>query len=268
MTKTKINQDKNPGYWLASSNLAYYNSLEGFKKYSEIDWGNRGNNKIEVGDIVYIYLTKPEQKIAIKTVVTKSGYGPDELLEDESQINRDEDEEICEHFIRLKLVHFIDSEFLGIDELRKHGVNGNLQGKRRIPKQTLSYIQYHEKSDNPNVVSMEELDKELENNILFSKHSSAADREKRLEKANKHPVEIQVISRGFKRNADVIVAVLERANGVCERCNFTAPFIRKKDGTPYLEVHHKIQLANGGEDSIENAIAVCPNCHREMHFGV
>jgi len=45
-------------------------------------------------------------------------------------------------------------------------------------------------------------------------------------------------------------------------------FIRKKDNTPYLEVHHKIQLAEGGEDSIENAIAVCPNCHRELHFGI
>jgi len=65
----------------------------------------------------------------------------------------------------------------------------------------------------------------------------------------------------------VIVEVLKRANGICERCKSKAPFIRKKDHTPYLEVHHKVFLANGGEDSIENAIAVCPNCHRELHFG-
>ncbi|OOL15317.1 hypothetical protein BXQ27_32765, partial [Klebsiella aerogenes] len=27
-------------------------------------------------------------------------------------------------------------------------------------------------------------------------------------------------------------------------------------------------LSNGGEDSVENAIALCPNCHRQAHFGV
>lgn len=45
-----------------------------------------------------------------------------------------------------------------------------------------------------------------------------------------------------------------------------APFLRKKDNSPYLEVHHIITLANGVDDTVENAIAVCPNCHRELHF--
>ncbi|MGH8437576.1 MAG: HNH endonuclease [Pseudomonas sp.] len=33
------------------------------------------------------------------------------------------------------------------------------------------------------------------------------------------------------------------------------------------EVHHKVRLADGGLDTVENAIAVCPNCHRQAHFG-
>uniref|UniRef100_UPI003D06D395 HNH endonuclease n=1 Tax=Alcaligenes faecalis TaxID=511 RepID=UPI003D06D395 len=61
--------------------------------------------------------------------------------------------------------------------------------------------------------------------------------------------------------------VLERASGSCEACKEPAPFKRKSDGTPYLEVHHRIQLAHGGEDTVENAIALCPNCHRKAHFG-
>jgi 5-methylcytosine-specific restriction protein A len=63
------------------------------------------------------------------------------------------------------------------------------------------------------------------------------------------------------------VEILLRANGVCEKCKNPAPFFRAKDDTPFLEIHHKIHLANGGEDTIENAIAVCPNCHREFHYG-
>jgi 5-methylcytosine-specific restriction endonuclease McrA len=37
-----------------------------------------------------------------------------------------------------------------------------------------------------------------------------------------------------------------------------APFNRTKDNSPYLEVHHKKRLSEGGEDSVKNAIALCP----------
>ncbi|MCS6180042.1 HNH endonuclease [Shewanella baltica] len=53
----------------------------------------------------------------------------------------------------------------------------------------------------------------------------------------------------------------------CEHCEKTAPFFRTKGGTPYLEVLHQILLSNGGEDTVKNAIALCQNCHRKLHFG-
>ena len=56
----------------------------------------------------------------------------------------------------------------------------------------------------------------------------------------------------------------QRAGGICQLCGNPAPFNRS-DGTPYLESHHIDWLANGGEDSIENTVALCPNCHRKMH---
>ncbi|MFL9918022.1 HNH endonuclease signature motif containing protein [Paraburkholderia fungorum] len=61
--------------------------------------------------------------------------------------------------------------------------------------------------------------------------------------------------------------VLLRADGTCEGCGQSAPF-QRADGTPYLEVHHRRRLADGGEDTVENAIALCPNCHRERHCGI
>ncbi len=251
-------------YWIASSKPSVYDSIKGFETHSEIDWGNAGHNKINVGDIVYIYITQPEQRIAIKTEVIKTAYSTDELLGGEGQFNR---YDTCDDFIRLKLVHFIDSTSLGIEDLHKHGIRGNIQGKRRISDETLSYIKYYEKSENSNTVSIEELNNELGRSITFSRDSSTKEREERLDKVNKQPDQIEIRSRGFRRNADVIVTVLNRANGICEKCKQKAPFIRKKDNTPYLEVHHKQQLSEGGDDSVENAIAVCPNCHRELHFG-
>jgi 5-methylcytosine-specific restriction protein A len=69
----------------------------------------------------------------------------------------------------------------------------------------------------------------------------------------------------FKRSAEVAEWVLKHAKGVCEHCSAPAPFVTR-DGTAYLEVHHVKPLADGGADTVENAVAVCPNCHRAAHY--
>ncbi len=119
-----------------------------------------------------------------------------------------------------------------------------------------------------NSAFLEKFESDLDKKLSVCKLSSSEIRKKRISKESNKPEEIQIISRGFKRNPDVIIEVLLRANGKCEHCHSNAPFLRKKDNSPYLEVHHEITLADGGDDTLENAIAVCPNCHKEMHFGV
>lgn len=96
---------------------------------------------------------------------------------------------------------------------------------------------------------------------------SPSDRALRLANAPRKPEQIQVIARAFKRNPDVIAEVLNRAAGKCERCLSPAPFLRASDGSPFLEVHHRHSLAGGGDDTVGNALALCPNCHREHHYG-
>jgi len=111
------------------------------------------------------------------------------------------------------------------------------------------------------------VDASLLDEVEGSLSDSAAAREGRLAAASKLPESIQVISRAFRRNADVIAAVLIRSNGTCEECHSPAPFLRATDNSPYLEVHHRKLLSAGGEDTVANAIALCPNCHRKLHFG-
>jgi len=120
----------------------------------------------------------------------------------------------------------------------------------------------------PESAVQSELNEELDRAVEKSLNSSSEARKKRLAESPTIPEEIQTISKGYRRNPDVIAEVLERANGHCERCNNKAPFIRVKDGSPYLEVHHKKMLSQGGEDTVDNAIATCPNCHRELHYGL
>lgn len=93
-------------------------------------------------------------------------------------------------------------------------------------------------------------------------------RKQRLNSANKLPKKDSTSVIRYRRNPDVIAEVLIRAKGICEECREKAPFLRASNNSPYLEVHHKIQLSQGGEDTVQNAIAVCPNCHRRLHYGL
>ena len=85
-------------------------------------------------------------------------------------------------------------------------------------------------------------------------------------KGNANPSRKVATSDEFFRDPQVKAWVWQNADGVCELCRNAAPFKNAK-GHPYLEVHHVIPLSEEGRDMHTNAVALCPNCHRECHFG-
>ena len=119
----------------------------------------------------------------------------------------------------------------------------------------------------PGLPSSEAKAAEFKAAVVASQQDSDASRTTRLLQANPMPSVQVVTSRVYRRNPDVVAAVLSRAKGVCEACASAAPFTRRHDGTPYLEVHHVVLLAEGGQDTVQNAKALCPNCHRKAHHG-
>jgi 5-methylcytosine-specific restriction endonuclease McrA len=80
------------------------------------------------------------------------------------------------------------------------------------------------------------------------------------------PTATEVKRQEFKRSPRVVAQVLGKAEGRCDLCKRPSPFVDAND-EPYLEVHHVRLLSEGGVDRVYNAVAVCPNCHRELHFG-
>lgn len=85
---------------------------------------------------------------------------------------------------------------------------------------------------------------------------------------NAQPNRVLVYRENIIRCAQVRAHVLLMAQGVCQTCKNPGPFISRTTGQPYLEVHHIIPLADCGPDTIDNCIALCPNCHRKYHFGI
>ena len=73
-----------------------------------------------------------------------------------------------------------------------------------------------------------------------------------------------VQTKVYHRDPTIAAYVKKRAKGYCQLCGQKAPFY-DQDGEPYLECHHIVWLSNGGMDSPNNCVALCPNCHRKMH---
>ena len=112
-----------------------------------------------------------------------------------------------------------------------------------------------------------------ESNIIFdlaiyqSLQDSPETRLKRLSKARTYPKSQSLTTKVYMRNPDVIAHRLFLAHGICEDCKNPAPFYRKSDNSPYLEVHHIVPLSQNGTDTLDNTVALCPNCHRKRHLG-
>jgi len=68
----------------------------------------------------------------------------------------------------------------------------------------------------------------------------------------------------YEKNVYVAELARRKANGCCQLCEQPAPF-RDRHGRPFLETHHIEWIAAGGEDTIDNTVALCPNCHAKMH---
>jgi len=118
-----------------------------------------------------------------------------------------------------------------------------------------------------NLSSFDEIIRKQEKAVKNAKKISSRKRKEILEKSLKKPTKTNVNLSVFNRNPYVVAEVLCRAKGFCEYCKQAAPFLRDADNSPYLEVHHIIPLSEGGDDTVENSIALCPNCHRMAHYG-
>jgi len=145
-------------------------------------------------------------------------------------------------------------------------------GEFRVPNQVANTLKTlaTQKQEEQIIITIDRpIDAEVhfENEVRKSASDSSDERRRRLKKAKKLPKAILTKSVVFERNPDVVAEVLYQAKGACGLCGKNAPFLRKTDRSPYLEVHHKIRIIDGGEDTVANAIALCPNCHRKEHFG-
>lgn len=141
-------------------------------------------------------------------------------------------------------------EFEYVSHFSKNAVNGDDSEKFRIELSPANHGPTDVTRGDVDQLTVEELhEKALENGANSEEHEITRLMESRITRS-------EIVKRYALRVAD----------GVCQGCGEEAPF-DGVDGEPFLEVHHLHRQSDGGPDHPDNVIALCPNCHRRVHYG-
>lgn len=107
-------------------------------------------------------------------------------------------------------------------------------------------------------------EKNIEDLLKKAKDASELNKEESNKIGSSKPFHRQVRINYYDRSKEIRDIVKYLANGRCTLCEEKAPF--NVDNVPFLHVHHIEYLAKGGSDTIDNCVAVCPNCHAKIHM--
>lgn len=117
-------------------------------------------------------------------------------------------------------------------------------------------------------IGQEELSQEtsekLINKVLPKKSRLEAIREKIAESEREKTDYVELKGKKIRRNQLIVAYVKETAGYKCQACGFS---FEKKDGSRYVEAAHIKQLAKSHMDTIDNMVALCPNCHKKFDLG-
>lgn len=128
--------------WMISANSKIYDHAGSFAERGYIDW--RQFRNYEVGDIVYIYYSKPIKRIGFKAVVEKTEMETGEISDDKRYWKEKEEYyNGLKHnrFFRLKLLKSFDDERLDLYHLLDNGLSAAPQGGIKLEGEILSYIE-------------------------------------------------------------------------------------------------------------------------------
>ncbi|GAA0115359.1 HNH endonuclease [Clostridium senegalense] len=126
--------------WIITSNSNIFKTYEAFKKLGYVDW--RQKVKLKIGDIVYIYCTRPLKKVIFKTIVDKINMKFEDTVDDrEFWVDKEKYIKFKkEQYCRLRLLQNVDTEKLQLNMLIQNGLKSAPQCAIRINEKLSRYI--------------------------------------------------------------------------------------------------------------------------------
>ena len=247
----KMNTQENKGkqYWLISSNDSIFKLEECLNETNLVDW--QGSFSPKVGDIVFIYRTRPIQRICYKTEVISINIPYRNTMNDykfwgeKHSPKGATDPNTLYH--RLSLLEESTSMSLHLEELKKQGMKGVPQGPRKLSGQLLEYI-LSAFSSSPNG------------------YDEITDTGNYFEGALK-----QVYVNKYERDRNARDKCIEANGCVCRVCGMNFEKIYGELGKGFIHVHHIVPISTIGKEyklnPVKDLVPVCPNCHAMLHRG-
>ena len=100
-------------------------------------------NKVQEGDIVYLYITAPYKRVEYKMVVERANISSHDAFDDRaySLLNKPTTLLESDKVVRLKYVDRVQTSDLSYQKLREHGFALTMQANRLLTEETANYIE-------------------------------------------------------------------------------------------------------------------------------
>ena len=115
---------------------------------------------------------------------------------------------------------------------------------------------------------MELLKNEIEQDTLegyLEKHKSREQIIEELLKSRTSYDELITIKRVQYKRDNYAIALIKLIRG--HKCQICTKEIIKKDGKKYIEAAHIVPKSVKGNETFDNILLLCPNCHKEFDLG-
>lgn len=237
-------------YWIVPSNNRYYRLDDRLSKYETISWRQRQN--FEVGDVIFIYTTRPSSRITYQMSVIGANQSFSKYNNDkEYWVNQEEYAKKVINFKRFaefKLVRrFPSDERLTYDNLKARGLN-TIQMSHRINGALLDYILSSISDIDAGNMFPEEIGEE---ETLFEGATS------------------KVLVNRYERNSEARKKCIEQKGCCCTVCGMSFEVKYGEIGKEFIHIHHTTPISTIGKDYQidyeKDLVPVCPNCHAMLH---
>ncbi|MCA0174554.1 HNH endonuclease [Bacillus sp. RAR_GA_16] len=232
--------------WLVPANPREFDLESAFSLYETLEWKRSFN--YENGDILYFYVSGNVRRVRYKVEVIEGTVLPD-TVEFNKMFWLDKDKlKDSNHWewTRVRFVDEVETTELSLEQLRNHGLRGNIQGSMKLTGELGHYIMSFFEKDLTKGYYPEEV------------HET-------LEEGNLKTITVNV----YERNPIARKQCMEHYGVQCQVCELDFEKTYGDVGKDFIHVHHLKplhQIQHGYiVDPVQDLIPVCPNCHAMLH---
>jgi len=235
--------------WIIPADPEVYDFTSSFEHYKFIDW-RQGDGKFDIGDVIFIYSTRPDSMIQHKCVVEDINLTYPNIRDDREYYKDPNGflKSITGKFMRLRLEDQVYNSKLNLNNLMANGLNAAPRGRVKIKPLLFKYIISHFSDDN----QTEEYPETINNEDTYFEG-----------------IKRQVLVNKYERSSIARKKCLDFHKPICSVCDMNFAEKYGEIGKNFIHIHHRIPIHEIGikyEINYEkDLIPVCPNCHAMLH---